>query len=251
METNSNCPELSVVDHLRELRGRIIRAALAFGLLSIIFFPVAPTLLHWIEGQLFPTWQLYVFSPAEGVLVQTKLALVFGFAVSAPYILYQLWGFVAPALKETERRAFRGVVLPSLLLVILGLLFAWEVLLPVMLGILLNMTLALATPLFGLDKTLSLVTLFLFFSVFMFQIPLVLSILGRVGLVTYKSLSRQRKWAILILAIVAAIITPDNSPVTMMILAIPLYLLFELSIFLVGLAERRASRQALLLQVEK
>ena len=245
MEKESSGSALSVIDHLRELRSRIIRAALALVLFTVAIFSFTPAILHWVEEQLFPTWQLYVFSPAEGVVVQMKIALVLGFAMASPVILYQLWAFLAPALRDKEHQAIRSVVFPSMLLVVLGLIFAWKALLPVMMGVLYSMTIALAQPLFGLDNTLSLVTLFLFFSVLMFQLPLAIFILGRVGLVSRRSLARQRKYAILVIALLAAIVTPDASPVTMMILAVPLYLLFELSIFLVGLAERKAGSPAL------
>jgi len=135
----------------------------------------------------------------------------------------------------------RTIILPSTLLLLFSVAFAWKVLIPVMLNILYSMTLSMASPLFGLDRTLSVITLFLFCSVIMFQVPLVFYTLGRVGFLKRRTLARKRKWAVIVLAIVAAIITPDNSPITMAILAVPMYLLFELSIGLVSLAERRAA----------
>lgn len=231
----------SVVGHLKELRSRLIKALVVPFLLFLGFFPFMPSLVHFLQTDLIPSWQLYLFSPAEAVLVQTKLALVLGFAASLPWIFYQLWAFISPGLLPPERKAVRTIVLPSILLLLFSVAFAWKVLVPVMLNILYSMTLSMASPLFGLDRTLSIVTLFLFCSVIMFQVPLVFYTLGRVGLLKRRTLARKRKWAVIVLAIVAAIITPDNSPITMAILAVPMYLLFELSIGLVSLAERRAA----------
>ncbi len=231
----------SVVGHLKELRSRLIKALVVPVLLFLGFFPFMPSLMHFLQTDLIPSWQLYVFSPAEAVLVQTKLALVLGFAASLPWIFYQLWAFISPGLLPKERKAVRTIVLPSTLLLLFSVAFAWKVLIPVMLNILYSMTLSMASPLFGLDRTLSMshpLPLLLGDHV---PGPLVFYTLGRVGLLKRRTLARKRKWAVIVLAIVAAIITPDNSPITMAILAVPMYLLFELSIGLVSLAERRAA----------
>lgn len=225
-----NRKEMPVSEHLSELRKRILVSLSAFIFASIISLPLVPMVLNKIRGDLLDI-PLVVLAPQEALMVGLKLSLFIGFILSFPVLVYQLWSFIAPGLIEREKKVLLHILLPSTLLFLLGAGFAYYLLLPITLRFLIGVSYAVAYPLFSLSQTFSFViTLILLFGL-IFQLPLVVAVLTRIGLVDHIFLKSKRRYVILSSFIAAAVIT-DPSVVTQILVSIPIILLYELSIWI-------------------
>jgi sec-independent protein translocase protein TatC len=162
-----------------------------------------------------------------------------GIVVGLPVLLTQLWLFVVPAVHPRTRRMVYSFVVPSVFLAALGLAFAHFVVIPRVIAALLQITDAVATPTFGVASTLNFVIVLLALFAIIFQTPIILIGLARLGIVSASSLMRYRRHAIFGFFIAGGLAAPDGNPVTMALLAIPMYVLYELSIWVIVPLERR------------
>jgi sec-independent protein translocase protein TatC len=237
-------------EHLDELRGVLVRsAAVVLGLMTLCFL-FASQLQEWLvrpfalaAAKVGPAaGQLALLSPTEGFLVRMKLAFFTGLLLGSPYLFLQIWGFVSPALHAKEKRLVLPVVGVASTLFLLGAAFGYFIM-----GIATEFLLRFSTPDIGnqwsLSSYLTFLTQIMLGLGLVFQLPLVLLFLMRLGLVTPAQLTHWRRHA-LVGILVAVALLPMQDPLSLVLMSAPLYLLYETSI-LAGrlLLKPRAERQ--------
>lgn len=252
--------EMTLGEHLRELRQRLLKAVIALVIGSIVGYVVFPYVLDLliapycaaldtlgaeVAGDVSDPGEceLIAFRPLEPFSVRIKTALVIGLFVGGPVIFYQLWRFITPGLTSRERRYALPFVLLSQVMFGIGIGFAYLVI-PQGLRILLFLGGDRITPLLSANEYLS---FFLTMSVafgLVFELPLVLIFLAMVGIVRAGMLRRARPYAIVIMVVAAAFITPTTDAVTLLFMAGPMVLFYELSILAAWLIERSRRRRA-------
>ena len=220
---------MSLVDHLGELRSRIIRSILAVAVGAVIGFILSSNVRRLLI-ELLPSAKVQALSPGDPFAISLRIAIVIGVILAMPVLLYQLWAFVAPGLTPHERRLIRPWIPLALFFFALGVVIAW-IILPFALTFLLSFTdqyitgdTLAAVPYFDFVTTM-----FLAFGLLM-EFPIVLYALSRVGIVTSKRLAASRRIAILAIAIFAAVATPGGDLVSPTVLGGTMYLLFELTL---------------------
>ena len=233
---------MSVVDHLAELRQRLVICVLALLAASVFGFIVAPQVLTLLASPL--GYPLQIISVGGGFFVQLKLALIVGLAISLPIILFQLWHFVSPGLTPRERSVARPWLPLGAIFFGVGLVVAYLVL-PFALGFLSSFAVpGVSENHWTLEAYFDFVLLlFLAFGVVM-EFPIVLVLLVRLHLLSLERLRANRRYAILIIVIFAVVITPGGDPISPSIMSIVMYALYEITIQLLSRAERSATAAA-------
>ena len=239
---------MTVMEHLVELRDRIIKSLAAFALISVVAFIVYP---HLFDIILEP----YCSLPAElkqgtrgcnlvitkatgGFQFRLKVTALAGFLFASPVWLYQLWAFVTPGLTLKEKRYALPFVLSSVVFFMIGSTTAYLAL-PGALNLLLRIGGPDLIAFLDAESYLNFVGLMLIAFGVMFELPLILFFLGLGGIVSVEQLRRQRKVAIVSIVALAALVTPSQDPYTMLILAVPLYVMYELTILILATLMRR------------
>ncbi len=235
--------EAPLLDHLIELRKRMIRSLLVlFGLLIVLFFfakTIYEVLLEPYRAAVFPKPVEVIFtSPPEWFFTQLNVAffaaLLFGF----PYLATEVYGFVAPGLYKKERGAFVPYLIATPILFLLGTALVYFVVLPMALHFFLSTQTEEIQLLMKASEYLGFaMTLILAFGI-CFQLPVILTLMAQIDLVSSKTLKSGRKYAIVAILVFAAFITPPD-PISQIGLALPLYLLYEISILSVRWVEKR------------
>ena len=233
---------MTLVEHLEELRQRLQYAVL--GLLvatgvGLFFVDRLLAILLRPAGHV----KLTTLTVLEPFLVKVKVAFLFGFAVSMPWILYQIYAFVDPALTETERRRTIPLSLLAGVVVAIGIVFGYLVILPVSLRWLLAQVGTQFNALITANAYISFVLFFLLIVGAPFETPLVILTLALLGVVSPQSLRKEWRIAYMIIAGIAVFGTPDWSPVTMLLVAVPMVMLYEFSIVLCRIFIRPAAPQ--------
>jgi sec-independent protein translocase protein TatC len=227
--------EMSFLDHLEEFRSRLIKCLVALLLLSIVAFFYSDKLIDFISK---PLPGVYFMGPAEAVYVRMKIALIMGAIVSSPFILYQLWQFVVPGLLEKEVKVVFPLVFLSTISFLIGSSFAFFVVLPYMIKFLLSFGTDKLHPWIKIDDYLSFIGYTTLIFGVVFELPIISYFLGRIGLITSTTLRKGRRYAVVAIMIIAAFVTPTPDMFNMMLLAVPLYLLYEISIIVLLLSEK-------------
>jgi sec-independent protein translocase protein TatC len=222
---------MTLVEHLEELRQRLQYAILGLLVATGIGLFFVDTLLGVLLRPAGSV-KLTTLTVLEPFLVKVKVAFLFGFAVSMPWIMYQLYAFVDPALTEIERRRTIPLSLLAGVLFALGIVFGYLVILPVSLHWLLAQAGTQFNALITANAYISFVLFFLLIVGATFETPLVILTLAFLGVVSPQTLRREWRIAYMIIAGIAVFGTPDWSPVTMLLVAIPMVLLYEFSIVL-------------------
>ncbi|MGA7202246.1 MAG: twin-arginine translocase subunit TatC [Candidatus Cybelea sp.] len=225
--------EMPITEHLRELRNRLLISMATVGAIAVVLFWPSQFVIRAMMRHYFGGLQLHAFGPADVIFTELKFSVVGGIVVGLPVLLTQLWLFVVPAVHPRTRRMVYSFVVPSVLLAALGLSFAHFVVIPRVIAALLRITDAVATPTFGVASTLNFVIVLLALFAIIFQTPIILIGLARLGIVSASSLMRYRRHAIFGFFIAGGLAAPDGNPVTMALLAIPMYVLYELSIWVI------------------
>jgi sec-independent protein translocase protein TatC len=231
--------EMPITEHLRELRNRLLIAIATVGAIAVVLFWPSQYVIRWMMHEYFGGLQLHAFGPADVIFTEFKFSIVGGIVLGLPLLLQQLWLFVVPAIHPRTRRMVYAFILPSLLLALLGLAFAHFVVIPRVVAALLHITDAVATPTFGVASTLNFVIVLLALFAIIFQTPIILIGLARLGIVSAATLKRYRRHALFGFFVAGGIAAPDGNPLTMALLALPMYVLYELSIWIIAPLERR------------
>jgi sec-independent protein translocase protein TatC len=249
---------MTVIEHLGELRSRLIKAVLSLGVVAIGAFIFYPQILEFLVEPLdtLPAElkariltqpgsgnaRITVTGPLEGLNVRLKVTAMLAVIFASPFWLYQIWAFVTPGLTMKEKRYAFPFVASSVTLFAIGTTFAY-VTLPAALRFLVGIAGPDVTVLFGAQQYINFVGLMLLAFGVTFQLPLVLFFLGLVGVVTVQQLRDHRRMAAVGTAALSAVVTPTQDPFTMLAMWLPLYLLFELAILLLGIRDRRRRRR--------
>jgi sec-independent protein translocase protein TatC len=235
-------PELPLVEHLAELRTRLVRSVIMIALASTAIWFFYDPLYRFFTAPIRPYLPkeggLIVTNWLEPFFIQLKLSLYCGLVASAPFWILEMWAFIAPGLTPQERKPIRLLAPLTILLFLMGVVLA-HLVLPMTFGWALGYMPPEARLLQKItDYVEFLAKMYLAFGV-AFQLPVVLMFLASVGIVDSTLMKRFWRQAVIIIMLIAAIITPSNDPVTMMICATPMALLYLLSIFLVGRMEQQ------------
>ncbi|MBL7850505.1 MAG: twin-arginine translocase subunit TatC [Cyclobacteriaceae bacterium] len=262
--------EMSFLDHLEELRWHLIRSAIAIMIFMILAFIYAP----WIFTNVifapanidFPTFrwlcELGEFTGAQEALcvkpfdfkiqsrymtgqftMQFLAAFVIGFIVSFPYVFWEIWRFVKPGLHTNEMRNSRGAVFAVSTLFLLGVLFGYFVLVPLMTWFFSSYQIApQIVNEFDITSFVSTFIALVFGSGLLFQLPVVVYFLTKIGLLTPAFMRTYRKHAYVVILIIGAIVTPPD-PLSQMLISMPLFLLYEISIFISANVMRRKRKE--------
>lgn len=220
-------------EHLRELRNRLLISLATVGAIAVILFWPSQYAIHWMMREYFGGIELHAFGPADVIFTEFKFSVIGGIVIGLPLLLQQLWLFVVPAIHPRTRRMVYAFIVPSLALAALGLAFAHFVVIPRVVAALIHITDAVATPTFGVASTLNFVMVLLALFAIVFQTPIVLIGLARLGIVNAASLMRYRRHALFAFFIAGGLAAPDGNPLTMALLAVPMYLLYEMSIWVI------------------
>ena len=236
--------EMSFWDHIEALRGTLFRSVLAVGIASIVFLCFPKPLFQavfWPTRSDFPLYRLPGVDFSMDLInielsaqffFYLKVAVLCGLVIAFPFVVWEIWKFVAPALYDHEKKAVRKAFGLSSGLFYLGVAVGYFVVLPVCLMFFVNFSVSDAiVNTISLSSYMSLFTSMVFLIGLLFEFPTVILVLSSIGVLTRQNLKQWRKYAFVIVLILAALITPSD-PFSMFVLAIPLYGLFEFSILL-------------------
>lgn len=263
---------MSFLDHLEELRWHVLRAGSVVVILAIVIFVyrkfVVDGIIFRLLSEDFPTNKLLcmlrgeeigacmeainarivAFSPQEQFLKSIQVGFVGGFIVAFPYIIWEFWAFIKPGLHKHERNAVRGSVFVMSLLFFLGVTFGYFIIAPFSIQFFSNFTMSEYTQnTWGIAKVIGLITQIILGAGIIFQMPVLMYYLAKMGLVTPQFLKTYRRHAVAILLLLAAFITPPDV-MSQILIFIPLYSLYEISI---GIAARVIRKQEKALAEEK
>lgn len=235
---------MSFFEHLEELRNRLVVAAAAVGVGFLVGVAYAKEIFSWLLKPLLaglpPQSPLIFTGVMEGFMTYLKVAFFFGVFVASPVVLYEMWAFVAPGLHRHEKRLALPFILGSLFCFLGGGAFGYYVVFPMVFKYLIgefSTGLIRAMPSISEYLSFSMTLLVIFGAVF--ELPPVLLLLAWIGVVDGAMLARYRRHAIVAIFAASAVLTPTTDALTMTLMAVPLCLLYELSIWLVRLAGRR------------
>ena len=222
----------SLVTHLEALRRVLIRSFVALAIGIVPIFLVSPFVLDWSceQIQLQGAATLHYFSPMEVFLLQVKIAALLDCVLFSPYIAWNVWQFVLPALYEKERRFIRSIVGLTSLLFIAGVVFCLFVCFPLIVQFGMSFASDSLQPVFGVSNVISLALWLSLAFGCMFQFPLVTFALIRGGVVEYKTVCNKRPYVVVAVLLLAALLTPPDI-ISQLLLGLPTYLLFEAGLF--------------------
>ena len=224
---------MTVVEHLTELRTRVLVCAAAFVIAGAAAFVLYPWIISFLRHpycQVAPTHcGFYVTGPLEGLALRVKIAAYGGLFLASPVLLWEFWRFITPGLNPKEKRYAIPFIAGSISLFSLGCLVAF-VTFPHALRWLDSIGGPSLHEIFDPINYISLITLLMVVFGITFQFPVLLVSLEVAGVLSAKKLSSWRRWAIVLIVVVAGVITPSSDPFSMMALAVPLYIFYELSV---------------------
>jgi len=228
--------KLPLTSHLQELRKRLILSFISIAVGFVICYAFADSLFDLLAKPLMkmmPAGGTLIFtSVAEAFFTYMKVGFIGGVILASPFILYQIWAFIVPGLYLHEKRYVVPFVLGGSLFFTLGVLFGYYVAIPVGFRFLLGFASDFIKPMPSMKEYLTFTIKFLLAFGLVFEFPVVLVLLARIGVVDAKMMAKQRKYAILLVFILAAAVTPSPDLLTQVLTAIPLICLYELSILL-------------------
>jgi sec-independent protein translocase protein TatC len=244
----SSSGEMPFLDHLEELRWRIIYTlgALVIGIGIGFFATLKLDLILWLQKPVLPylRGQTLVYThPGDTFSVLLQMALVVGIAVALPVIGYNVWAFLSPALYKHERRIVIPVLFAATLLFAGGVAFCYFLVLPMTLKFLFGLEATSLTPMITVSEYFGFVTSMCLAFGGVFEVPIVIVALSAFGVVSPQTLGKFRRYAVIISYGVSAIITPGDLFTTTLALAVPLYLLYEVSVAISWVIYRRKARK--------
>ena len=254
--------EMSFFDHIEELRWHVVKSIIAILIFAVIVYIfeswVFENIIFAHKNEKFITYDIFQrlgvdFAPSDFQIIQTEMAEQFftslkvsfwiGFVVSFPYVFYQFWSFIKPGLYEDEAKAARGVVFVCSFLFATGVAFGFIILAPFAIKFLSGYSVGIAVEnSTSLKSYVGYLTNFTIPTGIIFQMPLLVYFLAKVGLLTDQFMRTYRKHSLVVIFILAALITPPD-PMTMFLIGLPLYGLYEISIFIARRVTRKREKE--------
>jgi len=238
---------LPLLEHVLALRKVLVISAYAIMLGSIIGWFLSDLAFAYLARPvtLLQDIQFITTTPMEPMLVKIKMSAFIGAILALPILMWQIWSFVLPALKQNERKYLYVIVPSSVLLFLGGVALCFYGVLPIGIKFLLSAggDAVQSTPFVTKTSYLSFLLTFLLTFGLVFQLPIILLILIRIGVLSPKTLAKKRRWAILLIMIVSIIISPTPDLVTQLLMAGPMYFLYEISIWLGYLVARKREKE--------
>ncbi len=228
-------PELTIVEHLTELRQRLTKCAIALILGTVVGLLISQQVFELLKAPAPPEIKLIITTMTGGFMIYFKVAIMTGAALAMPVFVYQIIAFVGPGLTRKERRIVFTLLPLVAFFFAMGMAFGYFVVLPFAIRYLLTFN-TFGDQLIVVGDYIGFVTTVLFWLGLAFQTPLIIYLLAKVKLITVQRLTRYRKYAILAVFIIAAAITPTPDPFNQTLVAIPLYMLYEMGILFARLA---------------
>lgn len=252
--------EMSFIDHLEELRWHVMRSLVAIAIGGVILFIFhdwyfenilfGPTkkafisfdyICRWTGGSLCmaPEKDLVIqaIGMGEAFITTVKMSFVGGFVLAFPYVFYEFWSFVRPGLYVEEQKATRGVIFVCSLLFFIGISFGFFIIAPFGTFFLTNFTAGGASNIPTMDSVISYMLMFTLPAALIYELPVLIHFLSRFGLVTAASMRKYRKHSFIGILILASLLTPPDV-VTQVLIAVPLYVLYEISVFIAKRGEK-------------
>ena len=237
---------MSLVEHLAELRHRIVVSLILVAVISVFAFPFAPRMLAILKAPSSGViGKLVFFNPAEAFLIHIKIAFFTGLVLSLPVLLYQLWAFISPAIENKTKRHGILFLVSSLGAFIFGAAFGFLVLLPTALKFLLSFSADTLEPVISASSYIFFVLGVTLGCGLVFEMPVLTFLLSKIGVINHRILRKAWKYALILIFIIAAVITPTPDVFNMTILAIPMLFLYELSIWVSKFSGRKVRHKAL------
>jgi len=258
--------EMSFVDHLEELRWHVMRSLIAIAVGGVLLFLFrdwyfarvlfGPLKADFVSYQYFcqlsnwaGTGGALCFAPDEDLTVQAigfgeqfitaiKMSFIGGFIIAFPYVFYEFWSFIRPGLYKEEQRATRGVIFICSLLFFIGVSFGFFIIAPFGTNFLLNFEVGGAENIPTMDSVIGYMMMFTLPAALIFELPVLVHFLASFGLVTPESMRKYRKHSFIGILVLASILTPPDV-VTQVLIALPLYVLYEISVFIAKRAQKK------------
>ncbi len=238
-----NGAEMSFLEHLEEFRWRFLYILIGvfigttvawifidFLINNILLLPAKESNLHL--QNLRPFGQLFLYF---------QVAIIAGIILSLPNVFYQIWKFIAPALKENEKQYIGRIVFYSTLCFLIGIVFAYFVMIPVTLKFAVQFGTELIENNFAIDEYFSIIISIMLAAGVIFELPMLSFILTKIGILSPKFMRKYRRHSIVIIMIIAAVLTPGTDPIAQILLALPLVLLYEISIFVSKFSQKKSA----------
>ena len=228
---------MSFFEHLEELRKRLFVSLIALGAgFAVGWLFLAERILQTIEVDILAGMKLTALTPLAAALARMKISLVVGLVLASPILAYEFFAFVIPALRPKETRLVVKLVAPAIVLFLVGLSFGYFIMIPVTMNFLMGMfDEDLIVNMWGVDQTISFIFLMLIVFGAIFEYPLVAGMLSSMGMVSPEFFKKNRPIAVIGILVIAAIVTPDPTMVSQIIVAVPMYALYELGILISSL----------------
>jgi sec-independent protein translocase protein TatC len=235
---------VTLFDHLDELRNRLFIAGAAWVVASGIMFGFRFAVLDWLQAPLPEGMRLTFFSLLEPFTTSMQIAAFFGLVLAGPIVVGQVWGFLAPGLYPEERRYAVPFILLTVLAFAAGVAFSYYLVLPITIPVLLAFLGDAALGFLSIGRYIGNVLMLMAVFGLMFELPVLAFLLARIGVVRAEPLRRTRRYALVGLLIAAAGLSPTGDPFNFALVAVPLVVLYEASILVVGMAERKPRDEA-------
>ncbi|MBC1261330.1 twin-arginine translocase subunit TatC [Synechococcus sp. BSF8S] len=235
--------EMSLLEHLEELRRRVLRSLLALVVSAVLCLVLVRPLVQLLQVPA-AGMRFLQLAPGEFLFVSIKVAGYAGLTLVLPYILYELLCFVLPGLTRRERRLVAPAVAASAVLFMAGLAFAWWALVPAALRFLVSYGADVVEPIWSIERYLDFVLLLMVATGLAFELPVLQLLLGAFGLVRSRTMLGAWRWVVLGSALAGAVLTPSTDPVTMLLLTGAITALFLIGVALVALVEQVRAQPA-------
>ena len=221
---NHDDATMTLTGHLTELRKRLIIAIIAVAIGTAVSNYFLAEIMYFLTA---PAGKLYFIKPAEAFFIYFKVCLTAGAIIASPILFYEFWAFLVPAFTNHEKKTLLALVPSSLVLFLVGIAFAFGVVLPKGLGFFMSFSSATVQPMITMESYLDFVLMLVLPFGFIFNLPLLLLVLAKADLISSAMLRHKRKYVIFFAFIAAAIITPTTDMVTQVLLAAPMIVLYE------------------------
>jgi len=237
--------KMPFTQHLEELRKRLIISAIAIGIGFLIGYFFKERIFEWLMRpllQVLPkgeSQKLIYTAPHEAFVTYLKVSFIAGVGLASPVIIYQIWRFIAPGLYQNERRYLVPIVLFSTIFFLGGAMFGYFVVFPFGFQFFVSFANDFITPMISTREFTSFATRLLFAFGLVFEMPIFAFFLARIGLLNAKFMRKQRKYAILFIFVAAAVLTPPDV-ISQLLMAMPLLVLYEISVWIVAIFGKKA-----------